>query len=59
MADETFLGDGVYVSHDRYAICLRAPRDGGDHVVYIEPWMMRELIRYCERIGMLPRTPTS
>ena len=33
---ETYLGDGLYASFDGYQIRLRAPRDGGDHVVFLE-----------------------
>jgi hypothetical protein len=38
MVSETYLGDGLYVSLDAGvgAIKLRAPREGGDHVVYLE-----------------------
>ena len=36
MADqETFLGDGVYVALEQGGISLRASREGGDHVVYL------------------------
>jgi hypothetical protein len=34
---ETYLGDGLYCSFDGFQFCLRAPRDGIDHVVYLEP----------------------
>jgi hypothetical protein len=37
MTDETYLGDGLYASFDGYQIKLRAPREDGDHVVYLEP----------------------
>jgi hypothetical protein len=30
---ETYLGDGLYASWDGLQVRLRAPRDGGDHVV--------------------------
>lgn len=35
--NETYLGDGLYASFDGYQFCLRAPRAGGDDVVYLEP----------------------
>lgn len=35
--NETYLGDGLYASFDGYQICLRAPRDFGDHTVFLEP----------------------
>jgi hypothetical protein len=34
---ERYLGDGLYASFDGFAFWLRAPRDGGDHVVALEP----------------------
>lgn len=34
---ETYLGDGLYASHDGFQIRLRAPRFDGDHVVFLEP----------------------
>lgn len=35
--EETYLGDGLYVSFDGWQICLRAPRENGDHTVFLEP----------------------
>lgn len=34
---ETYLGDGLYASFDRYQIILRAPRADTDHFVALEP----------------------
>lgn len=47
---ETYLGDGLYASYDGYAIRLRAPRASGDHWVGLEPDVMRNLIRFAERV---------
>ena len=33
---ETYLGDGLYASWDGWQIRLRAPREGGDHEVFLE-----------------------
>jgi hypothetical protein len=41
--DETYLGDGVYASFDGWQICLRAPRENGDHVVFLEPSLWSNL----------------
>lgn len=38
---EHYLGDGLYASYDGLAICLRAPRENGDHVVYLEPEVLQ------------------
>jgi len=43
---EEYLGDGLYVSFDGYQFCLRAPRENGDHVVYLEPPVLAEFIEY-------------
>lgn len=43
---ETYLGDGLYASHDGYQICLRAPREDGDHVVYLEPRVLENFIMF-------------
>lgn len=40
MDNETYLGDGLYASFDGWQIKLRAPRENGDHVVYLEPPML-------------------
>ena len=42
MTDETYLGDGLYASRDRFgAITLRAPRGAdGDHFVVLEPQVL-------------------
>jgi hypothetical protein len=34
---EVYLGDGLYVLWDGYGVKLRAPREHGDHWVYLEP----------------------
>lgn len=43
MANETYLGDGVYASFDGWQIELRTPRVSGDHVLYLEPAVWRAL----------------
>lgn len=37
MINETYLGDGLYASFDGWSFTLRAPREGGDHEVMLEP----------------------
>lgn len=51
MPEETYLGDGLYASFDGYQIRLRAPRETGDHVVYLEPPVYAELVRFADREG--------
>lgn len=50
MTDETYLGDGLYASFDGYQICLRAPREAGDHVVFLEMPVLDAFERYVERL---------
>ena len=57
MLAEEYLHDGVYASFDGWQIKLRAPRENGDHVIYLEPQMWEELKRYVERCGMGPPLP--
>jgi hypothetical protein len=51
--NETYLGDGLYASFDGFMITLRAPRDRGDHWMGLEPLILRELIAYAKRMGVL------
>lgn len=44
--NETYLGDGLYAEYDGFALWLRAPREQGDHVVALEPQVLREFIRF-------------
>jgi hypothetical protein len=43
---ETYIGDGLYASFDGFTIWLRAPREGGDHIVALEPLVYAELVRF-------------
>ena len=46
MTKETYLGDGLYASWDGHQIILRAPRDGRDHWVALEPPIYKALIEF-------------
>ena len=48
---EEYLGDGLYVSFDGFALTLRAPREHGDHFVVLEPQMLAEFIAYARQCG--------
>jgi hypothetical protein len=54
MADETYIGDGVYASLDNGMIKLRTPRGHGDDVIYLEPEVFIELLRFARSIHFLP-----
>lgn len=49
MSDETYLGDGLYAAHDGYQLKLRAPREDGDHVVYLEAAVWMALLKFMEQ----------
>lgn len=48
MPKETYLGDGLYASFDGWQICLRAPREDGDHVVYLDQQIWKALGRVAD-----------
>jgi hypothetical protein len=39
---ETYLGDGLFVSWDNWQVRLRAPRENGDHEIFLEPGLTLE-----------------
>lgn len=48
---EHYLGDGLYVRVDLWgAVCLRAPRAEGDHVVCLEPPVLAEFERWLKHL---------
>jgi hypothetical protein len=49
---ETYLGDGVFASWDGWQIKLRAPRENGDHEVFLEDGLT--LQAFFEFIDTLP-----
>lgn len=49
--DESYLGDGLYVTFDGWQMILRAPRCGMDHWVALEPETFTNLVRFAERIN--------
>jgi hypothetical protein len=50
MKTEEYLGGGLYVSFDGYQFCLRAPRENGDDVVYLDPYALANFDKYRERL---------
>lgn len=52
--NEEYLGDGLYASFDGFGFWLRAPREGGDHVVYLEPFVLDAFRRYCDEVLKKP-----
>ena len=50
---ERYLGDGLYANWDGYQITLRAPREGGDHHVALEPPVLRSFKEYAKKIAKI------
>jgi hypothetical protein len=49
--EETYLGDGLYASCDRWgSITLRAPRGDGDHYVVLEPQVLTAFEAWTARL---------
>lgn len=48
---ETYLGDGLYASHDGGQLWLRTPRFDGDHRVALNPITLQHLLEYLQRNG--------
>jgi hypothetical protein len=47
---ETYLGDGLFASWDGWQVRLRAPRDGGDHEVFLDDSTLQAFIEFVETL---------
>jgi len=56
--EETYLGDGLYASFDGWQVRLRAPRETGDHVVYLEETTLEAFYRFLLACGMIREQTT-
>lgn len=54
MNKEVYLGDGLYASFDGYQVGLRAPREGGDHEVFLEPEVLQGFLAFIESLRKKP-----
>lgn len=59
MESETYLGDGLYASWDGSMILLRAPRQGGDHYVGLEPEVWLALQEFYKSLQPRKEEPQS
>lgn len=50
MDEQAYIGDGVYVSFDRYKIKLCVSRETGDQVIYLEPEVYDNLHTFWTKI---------
>ena len=49
--EESYLGDGLYVSHDGFQVCLRADGEAHENRVYLEPGVLAEFQAWLKRLG--------
>ncbi len=49
-----YLGDGLYAAFDGFQFKLRAPRETGDHEVFLEPDVLRMFIEFAMQFGYRP-----
>ncbi len=54
-AGETYLGDGLYASFDGWQICLRAPRETGDHLVFLDDRTLAAFQDFVHSLGAAAR----
>ena len=47
---EVYLGDGLYASFDGFQVRLRAPRGSEDHIVYLEPAVLKSFLEFIKRV---------
>lgn len=47
---EVYLGDGLYASHDGFQVRLRAPRDGGDHEVFLDAATLQAFMQFLDTL---------
>jgi hypothetical protein len=47
---EVYLGDGVYCSFDGWQIRLRAPREGGDHEVFLDQPTLEAFLKFLDAL---------
>jgi hypothetical protein len=52
LIQEHYLGDGVYASSDGHEVKLRAPRLGGEHVLFLKPSVWQALLAFAARIKL-------
>ena len=45
ITEEVYLGDGLYASFDSYQWELRAPRESGECVVFLEPDVLEAFLK--------------
>jgi hypothetical protein len=52
---EEYLGDGLYCSFDGYQIRLRAPRENGDHEVYLDSSTLETFMQFVDALPKISK----
>jgi hypothetical protein len=47
---ETYLGDGLFASWDGWQVKLRAPRENGDHEVFLEDVTLQAFMQFVDAL---------
>ena len=58
MTEETYIGDGVYVSPSYGGVMLRTQRLEGNHWIVLGPNEWAHLVEYVKRLEAEPPKPT-
>lgn len=53
MSEKEYLGDGAYISNDGFSIAVECDRENGTNIVYLEPQMLLEAVKYGVRKGVI------
>jgi hypothetical protein len=54
--NEIYLGDGCYASYDGFRFKLRAPREHGDHEIFLEPLVLQAFEKFVSEVRQGERT---
>jgi hypothetical protein len=52
---ETYLGDGLFASWDGWQVKLRAPREGGDHEVFLEDGLTQAFLEFVDALPKISK----
>lgn len=53
MSPKEYIGDGVYISNDGWHIVLETERENGTNIVYLEPELVSEVVRYGVKVKLI------
>jgi hypothetical protein len=47
---EVYLGDRLFASFDGWQVRLRAPREGGDHEVFMDATVLKAFLQFLDTL---------